>query len=68
VTNQVIDFDKVAHGDMLAWAIGRLRTRLPEMLAAAGGADVVAHLDMAAIDRVLDDVETLAANARRTRR
>lgn len=67
VTNQIIDFDTVAHGDMLAWAIGRLRTRLPEMLAAAGGADVVAHLDMAAIDPVLDEVATLAHNARRTR-
>ena len=42
VVNNVIDFDTVAHGDMLAWTLRLLHTRLPEMLRAAGGDRVAA--------------------------
>jgi hypothetical protein len=60
VVNNVIDFDAVASGDMLAWALGCLRTRLPEMLQAAGGESVAAAVDAAAVARALDDVARLA--------
>ena len=68
IENQVIDFDPTANGDMLAWAIDCLRTRLPEMLTAAGGGRVAGQLDMQVIAPVLDDVAAMADDARRRRR
>lgn len=68
VVNNVIDFDTVAHGDMLPWAIERLRAHLPPMLTEAGGADVVANLDVGVIGEVVDDVEILVAQAREAHR
>ena len=67
VENQVIDFDPTANGDMLPWAIGCLRDRLPEMLEAAGGARLIAELDMDVIGPALDAVAAMAADARRGR-
>jgi hypothetical protein len=64
VINQVIDFDRVAHGDMLPWVIGRLRTRLSEMLTAAGGAHVAGQLDMTTTAPVIDTIEQMAQRAR----
>jgi hypothetical protein len=64
IVNNVIDFDVVAHGDMLAWALERIRTRLPEMLAEAGGGHLAAGLDPAAVGTVVDEVEPLARQAR----
>ena len=64
VINNVIPFDVVADGDMLPWAIDRLRTRLRPMLTAAGGADVAACLDDELVARVIDQVATLARQAR----
>jgi hypothetical protein len=61
VVNNVIDFDPVAQGPMLPWAIETLRARLPEMLEHAGAADVAARLDPQVVDRAIDDV---AARAR----
>jgi hypothetical protein len=60
VVNNVIDFDAVASGDMLAWALECLRTRLPEMLRAAGGDAVASAVDAAAVARAVDDVARLA--------
>jgi hypothetical protein len=60
VVNNVVDFDAVASGDMLPWALGCLRTRLPEMLRAAGGAAVAAAVDPALVARAVDDVARLA--------
>jgi hypothetical protein len=68
VVNQVIDFDTVADGDMLSWAIERLRSRLPEMLTAAGGSHLAARLDMSAIAPVIDEVAAMAEQARTARR
>jgi hypothetical protein len=67
IENQVIDYDATANGDMLPWAIERLRTRLPEMLAMAGGARVAAQLDMQLVDFVVDVVTRMAEDARRAR-
>ena len=67
VENQVIDFDPTANGDMLPWAISCLRDRLPEMLEAAGGARLIAELDMDVIGPALDAVAAMAADARRGR-
>ena len=62
IVNNVIDFDVVAHGDMLPWAFGCLRDRLPEMLTEAGGAALVDGLDRDAISRVVDELEGIAAS------
>ena len=64
IVNNVIDFDVVAHGDMLTWALEKIRTRLPEMLAEAGGVHLVATLDPVAVNGVVDEVEPLARQAR----
>jgi hypothetical protein len=65
VVNQVIDFDATAHGDMLTWAIGCLRTRLPEMLRAAGGGHLVGTLEPAVLEGAIDQVARTAEQARR---
>jgi hypothetical protein len=64
VINNVIDFDTAAHGDMLPWAIGCLRSRLPEMLTEAGGGALVDGLDQAAIDAAVDQIAAMAAGVR----
>lgn len=64
VVNNVVDFDPVAGGDMLAWAVDRLRTRLAPMLGQAGGADLATKVDDALVDRVLDDVVAHATAVR----
>jgi hypothetical protein len=68
VVNNVIDFDRTALGDMLPWAIERLRTRLPAMLTEAGGAHLVPQLDQALVERVIGDVAAMAERAQRDRR
>jgi hypothetical protein len=65
VQNQVIDFDTAAHGDMLPWVINCLRTRLAEMLSAAGGAHVAAALDPQAISSAIHAVDDEARQSRR---
>ena len=64
VINNVIDFDTTAHGDMLPWALACLRSRLPAMLAEAGGGALVDGLDQAAIDAAVDELTALAAQVR----
>lgn len=66
--NNIIDFDATALGDMLAWAIERLRTRLPEMLTQAGGSDLVAQLDTPLLDEAITKVQAMAEQARRAHR
>ena len=65
VVNNVVAFDDVAHGEMLPWVLGCLRGRLPAMLARAGGGHLVPALDQATLDRVVDEVGVLAAQAQR---
>ena len=59
----IVDFDRVALGDMLPWALDQIRTRLPEMLARAGGEALVGKLDPAQIAASLAEVERLAREA-----
>jgi hypothetical protein len=63
VVNQVVDYDVAAHGEMLAWALDCIRTRLAVMLPCAGGADLVDALDAAALEAALADVEPMATVA-----
>jgi hypothetical protein len=66
VVNQVIDFDTAAHGDMLPWVIECLRSRLSDMLRAAGGDRIGAQVDQNAISGVIDEVMERAQRARQT--
>jgi hypothetical protein len=59
----IMEFDRIAHGEMLSWALGQLRTRLPEMLRHAGGGDLVGKLDSDKIESSLIEVERLALEA-----
>jgi hypothetical protein len=63
IVNNVIEFDTVAHGDMLPWALARILSRLGEMLHEAGGGRLVAELDMSAVDRAVDQVAAQAKRA-----
>jgi hypothetical protein len=54
--NNVVAFDAVAMGEMLPWAVERIRTRLPEMLSEAGGGHLVGELDSELVNRVLIQV------------
>jgi hypothetical protein len=66
--NNVIDFDSSALGDMLPWAIERLRTRLPDMLRAAGGTAVADQLDPTVLEPVISQVEVMARDAQQAHR
>lgn len=63
VVNNIIDFDVVAHGEMLPWVLAALRTRLPALLENAGGGHLVPLLDQTAVDAAVDQVATLAEEA-----
>ena len=62
--NNVVDFDVVAYGDMLPWVLERLRTRLPEMLVAAGGGAVAAAVDPEVVAGAVGEVARLGASVR----
>jgi hypothetical protein len=68
VVNNVINFDTTAHGEMLPWAIGCLRTRLPAMLTEAEGGHLVSQLDSELVARVVDEVQSIAEGAQQARR
>jgi hypothetical protein len=61
--NEMIQLDPVADGDPLVWALERIRTRLPQMLARAGAADVAARIDFAALEAALPRVTRAAFGA-----
>ena len=66
--NNVVPFDAVADGDMLPWALDRLRNRLSDMLTEAGGGDLAPRLDAAVLGKVVDEVGGLAEEAQRNQR
>jgi hypothetical protein len=61
---QVVNtMDPVAFGDPFEWAVGRLRSRLAEMLRESGGEQLADSLDPAAVDTALDRLAELRAAA-----
>jgi hypothetical protein len=62
-SQRIVDFDRVAHGEMLPWTLDQIRTRLSTMLEHAGGAALVSKLDSARIEASLGEVEKLALDA-----
>lgn len=62
--NEVLHLDPIADGDPLAWALERLATRLPQMLARAGAADLAARVDAAAVAAALPKIRAAAERAR----
>jgi len=59
----IVEYDRVAMGDMLPWAMNQLRTRLAEMLRFAGGSRLVEEIDRDALDAGLAQAEKLARRA-----
>ena len=59
----IMEFDRVAHGDMIAWAMEQLRTRLSVMLEYAGGGEVAARVQPAQVEAALQKAERLAREA-----
>ncbi len=59
----IVDFDRVAHGDMLPWTLQQLRERLAPMLEYSGGSALVPELDAGTIDVALEEVAKLAREA-----
>lgn len=64
IVNNWIQYDVVANGDMLTWALRCIAERLDAMLTEAGGGHLVEHLDRAAIRRAVAEVRPLAEQAR----
>ena len=59
----IVDYDRVALGPMLPWALDQIRHRLVPMLEHAGGEALVAKLDAGRIEASLVEVEKLAREA-----
>lgn len=62
--NDMVHLDPIADGDPLAWALERIRTRLPQMLGRARAGDLVQRIDAAALEAVLPRVAEAAYRAR----
>jgi hypothetical protein len=63
-SNEMIHIDPVVEGDPLAWALERIRTRLPQMLVRAGAGEVAGCVEPARIEAVLPLVTEAAYRAR----
>ena len=63
-SNEMLHLDPAAEGDSVAWAIERLRTRLPQMLERAGAPDAARALDPDRLEAVLPRVIEAAYRAR----
>lgn len=62
----IVQYDRVAMGEMLPWTLNQIRTRLPEMLSFAGGSHLIEELDAQRIDAALQQVQKLALEAQAT--
>jgi len=61
-TNTIIELDTVAHGPVIPWTLGQLRSRLPEMLRHAGAAvadEMTPELSAAVADQVESHLRTI---------
>ncbi len=65
--NVVEEYDAVANGPMLEWALHAISTRLAPMLEHAGAVDVAARVDPARVAAVMPAVEAEARRAIRER-
>lgn len=67
--NTVVRIDDIAEGDPLAWALGRLRSRLPEMLQFVGRDDLAdrVRFDHPVIRRSIDELERVLAESEPSR-
>jgi len=63
-SNEMLHIDPVADGDPLAWALERIRTRLPQMLERAGAAEAAGRVDLRRVDALLPRVAEAAFRAR----
>jgi hypothetical protein len=63
-SNEMLHIDPVADGDPLAWALERIRTRLPQMLERAGAVEAAGRVDLRRVDAVLPRVAEAAFRAR----
>lgn len=63
-SNEMLHIDPVADGDPLTWALERIRTRLPQMLARAGAAEHAARVNPRRLEEVLPRVAEAAWRAR----
>jgi hypothetical protein len=63
-SNEMLHIDTVADGDPLVWALGCIRTRLPQMLERAGEPELAARVDPRQIELVLPRVSEAAWRAR----
>jgi hypothetical protein len=61
--NVIVDYDRVAFGEMLPWALSVLRERIHPMLDRAGASDIAGRLDSELLNAKLADVETLVKAA-----
>ena len=59
----IVDYDRVALGPMLPWALGQIRNQLVPMLRFAGGEALIPKLDAKRIAASLAEVEKLAHEA-----
>jgi hypothetical protein len=57
--NLVLNFDDTADGEMLPWALERIRTRLPEMLRRAGATALAEEIDPQAVAAALARVQEI---------
>lgn len=63
-TNEMLHLDPIAEGDALEWALGCIQSRLPQMLARAGAADLAKRMDPVAIAAAMPRVTDAAYRAR----
>ena len=63
-TNEMVHLDPAAHGDSLEWALDCIRTRLPQMLTRAGGAELASRVEPARVEAILPKVAEAAYRAR----
>jgi hypothetical protein len=63
-SNEMLHLDPVADGDPLAWALERIRMRLPQMLARAGAPELAARVDPRVVEAVLPRATEAAYRAR----
>lgn len=63
--NVIVDYDRVASGDMLSWSMHVLRERAGVMLERAGATELAARVDFSVLDAKLTEVEILVTDAQR---